>query len=377
MSRVIRSPWSGWDSPAPPVSSQVGDTLVVASSRDELMRGLRRIQVGRRPGERIVVQPMTARLGHPAPNQTQLDSGLIFDLDPAELTVGKSGSLELRRGVELLRGLGCRRLRGTLALKGDRLGLELTTSLDRAARPARADGAAATIDPAWLEGIPSAGVMGVISLALDPSAAFWDSAFSLADRLERVDPVRAEVAPLRARINLLAASAGVRPEADLWPHLRGVTASLIGDPSQPGRPTGLLLVLACGHRFERRTARQRVSSSLGGPVARWQIAARDGLSTPRPPRRPQRPNRDESERWAGVPHWSGVVTETSWSPGATMIGRLPPGTQEARTVDRRSLQGLGAGGQGIASARRGGLAGALLAFVSRSGCRDPGTSRSG
>jgi hypothetical protein len=233
--------------PGAPVSSQVGDTLVVASSRDELMRGLRRIHVGRRPGdEGIAVQPTDGRASRersgPEPD-TQLDSGLIFDVEPAELTVGKSESLELRRGVELLRGLGCRRLRGTLALKGDRLGLELTTSLDRAARPARADGSRATIDPAWLAGIPSAGVMGVISLALDPSAAFWDSAFSLADRVERIDPARAAVAPLRARIHLLTASAGVRPEVDLWPHLRGVTASLIGDPSQPGRPTGLLLVL--------------------------------------------------------------------------------------------------------------------------------------
>ncbi|HKI18095.1 MAG TPA: hypothetical protein VKA15_09450 [Isosphaeraceae bacterium] len=232
--------------PGAPVSSQVGDTLVLASSRDELMRGLRRTQASRRPGEGIVVQPTDGQapngLSGPVPG-TQLDSGLIFDLDPAGLAVAKSGSLGLRRAVELIRGLGCRRLRGTLALKGDRLGLELTTSLDRAARPAQADGSAAIIDPAWLEGIPSAGVMGVISLALDPSAAFWDSAFVLADRVERIDPARAAVAPLRVRINLLAASAGVRPEVDLWPHLRGVTASLMGDPNQPGRPTGLLLVL--------------------------------------------------------------------------------------------------------------------------------------
>jgi hypothetical protein len=233
--------------PGAPVSSQIGDTLVVASSRDELIRGLGRIHAGCRPGEeRIVVQPTDGQaqrgLSGPEPD-AQLDSGLIFDVDPAGLTVGKSGSLELRRGVELIRGLGCRRLRGTVAFTEDRLGLKLTTSLDRAARPARADRTAATIDPAWLEGIPSAGVMGVISLALDSSAAFWDSAFSLADRVERVDPARAMVAPLRARIHLLAASVGVRPEVDLWPNLRGMTASLMGDPSQPGRPTGLLLVL--------------------------------------------------------------------------------------------------------------------------------------
>jgi hypothetical protein len=85
--------------------------------------------------------------------------------------------------------------------------------------------------------------MGAVSVAFEPNAAFWDSAFALADRLERTEPARAELAPLRARVNLLAAAAGVRLEVDLWPHLRGVTASIMGDPEQPGRPSGALLVL--------------------------------------------------------------------------------------------------------------------------------------
>ena len=51
-------------------------------------------------------------------------------------------------------------------------------------------------------------VMGVVSLAFEPGAAFWDSAFALADRVDRADPSRAGVAPLRTRFNLLAAAAG-------------------------------------------------------------------------------------------------------------------------------------------------------------------------
>ncbi len=228
--------------------------------------------------------------------------------------MGKSGSLEARRGVELVRGLGCRRLLGTLALNGDRLALELTTSLDRAAR---AEGGAATIDPAWLEGIPSAGVMGVISLAIDPSAAFWDSAFALADRLERLDPAKAAVAPVRARINLLAASAGARPEADLWPHLRGVTVSLNGR-SQPARTNHRPVARTpCRRRAERGTARQRVSSSLGRPVVRRKTR-HEGIGS-RPPR-PVATNRRSS---VGAASWSGVVIETFWPPGATMIGSTP------------------------------------------------------
>ena len=77
-----------------------------------------------------------------------------------------------------------------------------------------------------------------MSLAFEPSAVFWDSAFTLADRIERADAARAELAPLRVHINLLAGTAGVRPEVDLWPHLTGVTACLLGDSERPGRPTG-------------------------------------------------------------------------------------------------------------------------------------------
>jgi len=229
--------------PGAPLSLQFDDALVVASSRDELMRGLRQVRAGGPRSEGNVVQPIDGHASDVRSSRvpgTQIDSGLIFDLDPAGLVVAGSGSLELRRAVELIRGLGCRRLRGNLALKGDRLGLELTSSFEAAAR---ADRPAAVIDPAWLEGIPSARAMGVISLAIDPSAAFWDSALALADRVERLDPARSGLAPLRARINLFAVSAGARPEADLWPHLRGITLSVMGEPDRPGRPTGLLLAL--------------------------------------------------------------------------------------------------------------------------------------
>jgi hypothetical protein len=36
---------------------------------------------------------------------------------------------------------------------------------------------------------------------------------------------------VRTRINLLAATVKVRPELDLWPHLRGLTAALMTDPA--------------------------------------------------------------------------------------------------------------------------------------------------
>ena len=119
----------------------------------------------------------------------------------------------------------------------------------------------APIDPASLELVPSSGAMAVISLAFRPTPEFWDSAFALADRLEKTDPARAETAPLRLRLNLLAHAAGVRLEADLWPHLRGFTATVLGDPSRPGRPTGGLLAL---HVVSEAAAVRLLSQSAPG-----------------------------------------------------------------------------------------------------------------
>ncbi len=41
----------------------------------------------------------------------------------------------------------------------------------------------------------------------------------------------------------MAATARVRPEADLWPRLRGLTACAVGDPQKLGRLSGGILVL--------------------------------------------------------------------------------------------------------------------------------------
>jgi len=223
------------------VATQIGDTMILGSSRDELTRALRRIRGdtgaprAAGPGE-SAESAIAGALG-------RLDSGLLFVLDPRRLSVPGDGALGWRRAAELFRGLECRQMQGSLALKGERLALEVTTLLDRDARAQRPAAIMAAVEPGWLEQVPSAGAMGVVSVAFEPSAAFWSSAFEVADRVERADPARADLAPLRGRLNLLAAAVGVRLEADLWPHLRGLTASIMRDGEQPGVPTGALLVL--------------------------------------------------------------------------------------------------------------------------------------
>ena len=100
---------------------------------------------------------------------------------------------------------------------------------------------AAAIDLAWLDDLPESGLLAAFACTIDQTAAAWDRAFALADRIERADPAHADVAPLRTRINLLATTVKVRPEVDLWPHLRGVSGALIVDAA--GAPSGALLAL--------------------------------------------------------------------------------------------------------------------------------------
>jgi hypothetical protein len=207
-----------------PLAVQVGSRLTLGSSRAELLRG-------------IHCSPASFDPGHP------IDSGLFFRLDAKRMTTPRSGSLALRRTVEALHGMNCRRVEGTLAVKVGRLSFDITTTLEGPQTPPREAAKTQTVEPKWLEHFPADNLMAIVSVAVDPEPTSWARVFSLADRVERADPARVGVAPLRTRLNLFAVAAGVKPEADLLPHLRGVSAGIWGDPRQPGKPVGALLVL--------------------------------------------------------------------------------------------------------------------------------------
>ena len=214
------------------LAAQRRDAVVFGTTRDELLQAVERSV---RREVRSVPDPVS---GEP------LESGLGFVLDVNRLPVGQSGPLPLRLAGELLRGLSCRGLHGTLSLSGGSLGLEVTTDL-RTDLPAPSPFwiRSASIDRSWLELIPAAGAVAVISLAIEPSPTYWDSAFALADRLEKTVPDRAELAPLRTRLNLLTSASGARLEADLWPHLKGLTAGVFAAPGRQGRLSGAILAL--------------------------------------------------------------------------------------------------------------------------------------
>jgi hypothetical protein len=239
--------------PGATLAARAGDSLIFGSSRDELVRAAR-LLAGSKAG-----LPAVPVSGKP------LLSGASFALDVGRLAREPAPPLPARALAELLRGLSCRRVEGSLALEGDSLGLDFSMLL----RPDAGVGSAlregfAPIDPAWLECIPASGAMAVITLAFRPTREFWDSAFALADRLEKTDPGRAETAPLRARLTLLARTAGVRLEAELWPHLIGLTAGILGERRRPGRPTGAVVAL----HLDSDTAAERLLTQSGPGLAK-------------------------------------------------------------------------------------------------------------
>lgn len=243
-----------------PLAGQDGSLVVVAGSREALRRGF---EIG------------GASAPASGPQVVRVDSGVVFRLLPGALPDPRAARLPLApaRAVEALRALGCRHIDGTACLKDGTLALDVVSAFDAPPelRPAERVLDSPAVDARWLDSLPSAGVMAFVAMAVDPRAPAWDRAFALADRVERVDPARARVGPLRVRLNLIATAAGLKLEADLLPHVRGVSLALVGQADRPGRVGGALIVLHLDDpevaRRVVRDASARIAAVLGGQVA--------------------------------------------------------------------------------------------------------------
>ena len=203
--------------PGAPLMTQGPDGLAAAGSRADLESALDRLATG--PGPE-----------GPGPSRIQVR------LDPTALAI-PAAPLSARRAGVALDALGCRSLEAAAAIEGDAFRVSITGTLDDGAGPP----SGVVLDPAWLDGLPASGILAASAIAIDPDPSAWARAFEAADRIERADPARAGVAPLRTRIALIARAAGVRIESDLWPHLRGVSGMLRVGPDN--RIDGALLAL--------------------------------------------------------------------------------------------------------------------------------------
>lgn len=194
--------------PGSALVARVPGTLILAGSRADLPAALK----------------MQAGAAESLP--PSVPSGLEFRLDPAALAV--AGPVARRRLAEAIRGAGVQAVEGTAALEGETVRIAWTGRLEAAP-------GTSPIEPGWLDWIPADGTLAAVAVTLDPGPHAWDAAFAWADRVEKADPARAQVAPLRARLNVLALAARVRPEIDLWPRLRGLTAFVAVDPQGEAR----------------------------------------------------------------------------------------------------------------------------------------------
>jgi hypothetical protein len=258
-----------------PLACHVGTAVVVASSRDLLERGVRLFAAGKGPSRRneaaTADEPLSTASTYP------LESGTLLRLNPARISMPGDAPLAERQAIEALHALECRTVEVAASLKDGLLSLDVSTILE-ARRPGTAIVRPRTVERAWLEALPADRVMAMVSVAIDPEPTSWDRAFAAADRVERVDPGRAGLAPLRTRLNLLAAGAGLKLEADLRPHLYGLTACVFVDPARPGRATGALIVLHLDERIAaERLVRQsaaRMGALVGANAPRLPLAIR-------------------------------------------------------------------------------------------------------
>jgi hypothetical protein len=98
------------------------------------------------------------------------------------------------------------------------------------------------IAPEWLAWVPADRAIGALAMAIDPESEALGAAFAAADGVIHADPARGKVAPLRARLALLALAAGVRLESEFWPGLLGVSAAALKG-SDDREPPGLVVAL--------------------------------------------------------------------------------------------------------------------------------------
>jgi hypothetical protein len=214
-----------------PLMARVGRAAVAAGTRNDLQAALDRTHA--------------APAAWPA-----IDSGALVRLDPDAL--GNLGSLLRRRLAEGLRAAGCGRVDGSVRLDGDTVRVGLAGKFASSAPGA----AGRPLEPGWLDWIPaSPRLAAAFAVAIDSRPEAWDAAFALADRVEKADAALTGVAPMRTRLNLMTAPAGVRLEADFWPKLVGVSGAVFTNPS--GQPEGALLALhttdaAAADRIARR-----------------------------------------------------------------------------------------------------------------------------
>jgi hypothetical protein len=229
-----------------PLSTRIGRTLVIAASRRSLNRALDELALN--------TEFATTTADSEAPGiRFKIDGRLLACLpDPI-----KAGRVITAFGPET----EGREIAGFATLEGDVARIRFHSSRPRVAPSPLLH--SSPIEAEWLRWIPRPQALAAAVVRFHASPSTWDSFFTLIDRIEKTDPAKAGTMPFRTRFNILLGAAGVQPEIDLWPHLRGITATILGDRRRIGLASGVLLAL----HIDDETSARKVAEVLAPRVA--------------------------------------------------------------------------------------------------------------
>jgi hypothetical protein len=269
-----------------------------------------------------------------ADRRPDLADGWHAWFDPSGLDP-EADDLPSRRLAAAMDALGCLGVEANAAARGDALAIDLTGRFTTAP-PA----VSRAIEPSWLDAAGAEGAVAAVALAFDPDPKAWDRAFLLADRIEKADPSAAKAAPVRVRLNLAATLAGLRPEVDLWPHLKGVTLVMMARPAAPapGRFDPLLVLHADADASAVRIARLVARLGLPDPAVRGaSVIAGPGGGGPSRDAVLAAIERGDGAAWGAIraslpesgagrlPQRAGIAWPSRWAgPDATAWASAPP-----------------------------------------------------
>ncbi len=243
--------------PGSAVAARLPGATVFASRRAKLASTVERLQA-RRADQ---AAPQATTPPDPIPLKPE-DSGFRLVFNPDRLAPPGQADLRLLRIAVAARAAGVRTTDGLLGLKDDHLDLALVTRFETEGAPVVAETRTAALDPSWLTWFPASDSLAAFALVLGPGADFWNTCFKVADGVDRADPARAQLAPLRIRLNLLATARGVRLERDLWPLLRGMSLGVVADSGPSDKAWGVLIALHADDPSSAQRILDRVVSPL-------------------------------------------------------------------------------------------------------------------
>lgn len=255
------------------LAARLSGAAVFANHRDMLAAEIQRLRAG--PAD-----PAPPALFKPD------DSGFAITMRPDRVVVDPRVAPGLDRLAATARGFGLVAAHGKLGLDGDRLRLVVVSQFEPQGEGVAPGESAPALDPSWLAWFPERQTAAAAAIALGTGAEFWDGLFQVADAIDRAERTRADLAPLRTRLNFLGLARGVRLEADLWPLLRGASVGALIDEAAPAELRGAVVALHAANPESARRILDRVVSPLaslaGGVAPKVQGEAAGAAEAPRP-----------------------------------------------------------------------------------------------